>query len=66
MKKVILLLFTASLLSISGSTVAHRPEPAGLTELEQSLKELDQIIDSLDKAYENIDSNRNGSCAAVR
>lgn len=51
MKKLILLLCMASLLTISGSTVAHKPEPR-LTELEQSLVELNHIIDSLDKAYE--------------
>lgn len=52
MKKLILLLCMAALLTISGSTVAHKPEPR-LTELEQSLIELEQIIDSLDKAYES-------------
>lgn len=55
MKKLILLLCTTSLLSVSGSTVTIRP--ARMTELEQSLKELELVIDSLDKAYEKaIDS----------
>lgn len=49
MKKLILLLCMASLLSVSGSTGPYRHQP---TELEQSLRELEQVIDSLDKAYE--------------
>lgn len=52
MKKLILLLCVATLLTISGSGVAHKPEPR-LTEIEQSLVELNLIIDSLDNAYEN-------------